>query len=62
VSSASSGIGRVETLDRTDVGEVLRLTLLAPAIVESILDGRQSEGMTLPRLLEGVAVEWTEQR
>ena len=27
---------------------MLRLTLLAPDIVEAILDGRQPEGMTLP--------------
>ena len=36
----------------------LRLTLLAPDVVEAILDGRQPEGMTLPRLLEGVEVQW----
>jgi hypothetical protein len=38
------------------------LTLLAPDIVEAILDGRQSEGMTLPGLLKGVPVEWEGQR
>jgi hypothetical protein len=37
---------------------VLRLTLLAPDIVEAILDGGQPEGMTLPGLMEGVAAEW----
>ena len=37
---------------------MLRLTLLAPDIVEAILDGRQPEGMTLPGLLKGVPVEW----
>ena len=40
----------------------LRLTVLAPEVVEAILAGRQPEGMTLPRLMEGVATEWTEQR
>ena len=39
----------------------LRLTLLAPDTVDAILDGRQPEGMTLPRLMEGVGVEWEEQ-
>lgn len=37
------------------------LMLLAPDVVEAILDGRQPEGTTLPGLLAGVATEWTEQ-
>jgi hypothetical protein len=37
---------------------VLRLTLLAPDIVEAILDGRQPDGMTLPGLLKPFPVEW----
>jgi hypothetical protein len=39
----------------------LRLTLLAPDIVEAILDGRQPEGMTLPGLMKGVKSEWGRQ-
>lgn len=41
---------------------VLRLTLLAPDIVEAILDGRQGPEVTLGRLLEGFPVEWEGQR
>ncbi len=37
---------------------VLQLTLLAPDIVEAILDGQQPEGMTLPGLMEGFQVGW----
>ncbi len=37
---------------------VLRLTLLAPDIVEAILDGRQGPEVTLARLLKGFPVEW----
>ena len=40
---------------------MLRLTLLAPGIVEAILDGRQQEGMTLPELMEPFPVEWERQ-
>ncbi len=40
---------------------VLRLTLLAPDIVEAILDGRQGPEVTLGRLLEPFPVEWVEQ-
>jgi len=40
------------------VSRLLRLTLLAPEIVEAILDGRKPEGMTLPALTEPIPVEW----
>lgn len=40
---------------------VLRLTLLAPAIVEAIVDGRQGPAMTLARVLEPFPLEWKRQ-
>ena len=40
---------------------MLRLTLLAPEIVEAILDGRQAPEMTLPVLMGPFPVEWEEQ-
>ena len=40
---------------------VLRLTLLAPAIVEAIVDGRQRPAMTLARVLEPFPLEWKRQ-
>ena len=40
---------------------VLRLTLLAPDIVEAILDGTQGSEATLARVLEPFPVEWSEQ-
>ena len=44
------------------VGRVLRLTLLAPDIVEAVLGGRQSAQMTLAGLMRPFAVGSTEQR
>jgi len=41
---------------------VLRLTLLAPNIVEAILDGKQGPEVTLTRVLEPLPVEWAAQR
>ena len=48
-----------EKINASYLCRVLRLTLLAPSIVEAILDGRQGEEVTLPALMEGVAVEWS---
>ena len=50
-----------EKIERGYLGTLLRLTLLAPEMVEAILNGRQPEGVTLPALLAGVAVGWGEQ-
>ncbi len=41
---------------------VLQLTLLAPDIVEAILDGRQRPEVTLTRLMEPFPTAWNEQR
>jgi hypothetical protein len=41
---------------------VLRLTLLAPDIVEAILDGRQGSDVTLSKLLEPFPGDWQDQR
>ena len=40
---------------------VLRLTMLAPDIVEAILDGKQGPEVTLARVLEPFPVEWRAQ-
>jgi hypothetical protein len=40
---------------------VLRLTLLAPDIVEAILDGKQGPKVTLAQVLEPFPLEWKHQ-
>jgi len=44
------------------LSRVLRMTLLAPDIIEAILDGRQGAEVTLARVLEPFPVAWYEQR
>ena len=55
-------IAAAEKINESYVGRVLRLTLLAPEIVEAILDGRQAPGMTLPVLMRPFPAEWDGQR
>ena len=43
------------------LGRVLLATLLAPDIVEAILDGRQPE-LSLPQLMQPFPLEWDFQR
>ena len=54
-------LAAAEKINSSYVSRLLRLTLLAPDIVEAILDGRQPEGMTLPVLMEPLPVEWERQ-
>jgi hypothetical protein len=49
-----------ERISHSYVSRVLRLTLLAPEIVERILEGRPTAG--LPQLLQPFPVEWKRQR
>jgi hypothetical protein len=57
-----SDIATAEKIDRGYVGSILRLTLLAPDIIEVILDGQQSPTLGLPRLLQPFPLEWDQQR
>ena len=51
-----------ERIERGYLGSLLRLTLLAPDVVEAILDGREPDGLALPGLLRPIPSAWDEQR
>ena len=55
-------LAAAEKINSSYVSRVLRLTLLAPDIVEAILDGRQPEQMGLDLLLRPFPVDWHQQR
>ena len=46
----------------TYMARVLRLTLLAPDIVEAVLDGSHGPDVSLTRLLESFSIAWSDQR
>ena len=55
-------IAAVEKINETYVGRVLRLTLLAPNVVEEILAGRQPAALTLTVLMRRFPLLWLAQR
>jgi hypothetical protein len=57
---ALAELADAEQISRSYVSRVLRLTLLAPDIVERILDGRPTAG--LAEFLKPFPVEWERQR
>ena len=57
-----SEMAKAERIERGYLGALLRLTLLVPDIIDSMLDGRASRSILLPALLEPVPVAWACQR
>jgi hypothetical protein len=57
-----SELAAAEKIDRSYLGKMLRLTLLAPDIVEAIMDTQQACSLALPALLNGVPGLWEQQR
>ena len=54
-------IAAAENINDSYVSRLLRLTLLAPRIVELILDGRQPATLQLMRLMKPIPVDWRRQ-
>ena len=55
-------IAKAEKINESYVSRVLRLTLLAPDLVEGIVNGRHSADVTLANLMRPLPVAWTSQR
>ena len=54
-------IAAAEKINSSYVSRLLRMTLLAPYIVEALLDGRQPTEVTLTVLMRPFPVAWEEQ-
>jgi hypothetical protein len=60
--SSMTELAAHEKVDQSYLARILRLTLLAPDIVDAILDGRQPRTLTLAQLLRRLPVQWAVQR
>jgi hypothetical protein len=54
-------IAETESINPSYVSRVLRMTLLAPEIVEAVLAGKQPEGLTMARVMKPFPLEWERQ-
>ena len=54
-------IADAENVNPSYVSRVMRMTLLAPEIVEAILAGKQPEGLTMARAMQPFPREWKRQ-
>ena len=61
VHTTLDDLARAKGVAPSYVSRVLRLTLLAPNLVDAILDGRQPARLQLDNLLEGFPLEWSRQ-
>ncbi|HJN24792.1 MAG TPA: hypothetical protein QGG18_03725 [Rhodospirillales bacterium] len=59
---SSRQLAEREKTNPSYLARILRLSLLAPDIVEAILNGRQPKGLLLADLLKPFPVEWDRQR
>ncbi len=57
-----SELARNLDVDSSYVARILKLTTLAPDIVEAILDGEEPDGLSLAKLIQTFPEEWGEQR
>lgn len=49
-------------LEASYIRRILRLTCLAPDIIDALVDGNEPDGLSLRKLLQYRAILWTEQR
>jgi hypothetical protein len=57
-----SELARNLEVDGSYVTRILKLTTLAPNIVEAIINGEEPDGLSLARLTRAFPEEWSEQR
>ena len=59
---SAAELAAAEKINPSYVSRMLRLTLLAPDIVEAIVDGRQADGIEAAVLLRPFSADWAVQR
>ena len=59
--ASSAELAKAETVNDSYLSRILRLTLIAPDIIEAILDGSQPSTLQLDDLLKPLPAAWSQQ-
>jgi hypothetical protein len=59
--TSSAELAKAEKINDSYLGRILRLTLLAPDIIEAIVSGRQPGTLQLDDLLRPLPADWSQQ-
>src|SRR3954452_4945183 len=60
--ASSAELAKAEKVNDSYLSRILRLTLIAPDIIEAILSGRQPSTLQLDELLKPLPAAWEQQR
>jgi hypothetical protein len=60
--ASSAELAKAEKVNDSYLSRILRLTLLAPDIIQAILTGRQPSTLQLDELLKPLPAAWDQQR
>jgi hypothetical protein len=60
--NSSAELAKAEKVNDSYLSRILRLTLIAPGIIEAILTGRQPSTLQLDDLLKPLPATWAQQR
>ena len=55
-------LAAAEKINSSYVSRIIRMTLLAPDIVEAVLNGKHSPNVTLATLMQPFSTDWVRQR
>jgi len=61
-AESNSDLARKLKLDQSYIARTIRLTSLAPDLVEAILDGQEPDSLSLRSLRRDLPLDWNEQR
>jgi len=59
--ASTSELAKAEKINQSYLCRILRLTLLAPQIVEAAINGPNHAGPELKDLMKGFSIEWRQQ-